>query len=147
MFKHILIPTDGSELSNRAVAAGIELAKKARAKVTGLFVAPPATPMIYGKFMPVGYMSPDEHAELIQRTAREYLGVIESAASQAGVAVECVTVTSDFPADEIIRISNERNVDLIFMASHGRRGVSAVLLGSETQKVLTHTTRPVLVYR
>ena len=147
MFKHILIPTDGSELSNRAVAAAVELAKKARAKVTGLFVAPPATPMIYGKFMPVGYMTPDEHAELIQRTAKEYLGVIESAASQAGVAAECVTVTSDFPADEIIRISNERNVDLIFMASHGRRGVSAVLLGSETQKVLTHTTRPVLVYR
>jgi nucleotide-binding universal stress UspA family protein len=147
MFKHILIPTDGSDLSNRAVAAGIELAKKARAKVTGLFVAPPATPVIYGKFMPVGYMSPDEHAELIERTAKEYLGVIKKAAKQAGVTVECVTVTSDFPADEIVKAADERNVDLIFMASHGRRGVQALLLGSETQKVLTHTSRPVLVYR
>jgi nucleotide-binding universal stress UspA family protein len=63
------------------------------------------------------------------------------------VAVECVSVTSDFPADEIVKAADERNVDLIFMASHGRRGVKAVLLGSETQKVLTHTTRPVLVYR
>jgi nucleotide-binding universal stress UspA family protein len=147
MFKHILIPTDGSELSNRAVAAGIELAKKARAKVTGLFVAPPPTPVLYDKFMPVGYMTPDDHAELIRRTASEYLGVIEKAAKEAGVAVECVTVTSDFPADEIVKAADERNVDLIFMASHGRRGVKAVLLGSETQKVLTHTTRPVLVYR
>jgi nucleotide-binding universal stress UspA family protein len=147
MFKHILIPTDGSELSNRAVAAGIELAKKARAKVTGLFVAPPPTPVLYDKFMPVGYMTPDEHAKVIQRTANEYLGVIKSAAKQAGVTVECVTVTSDFPADEIVKAADERNVDLIFMASHGRRGVKAVLLGSETQKVLTQTTRPVLVYR
>jgi nucleotide-binding universal stress UspA family protein len=147
MFKHILIPTDGSELSIRAAAAGIEMAKKSRAKITALFVAPPPTPMIYGKFMPVGYMTPDEHAALIQRTASEYLGVIENAAKQAGVAIECVTVTSDFPADEIVKAADERKVDLIFMASHGRRGISAVLLGSETQKVLTHTTRPVLVYR
>jgi nucleotide-binding universal stress UspA family protein len=147
MFKHILIPTDGSEASNRAIAAGVELAKKLHAKVTGLFVAPPATPMFYGKFMPIRYMPPDEHAELIERTAREYLGVIEEACAAAKIPVEAVTVTGDFPADEILKAAKERKVDAIFMASHGHRGMSAVLLGSETQKVLTHAELPVIVYR
>ena len=146
MYKHILIPTDGSDLSRKATAAGVKLAKSIGAKVTGFFAAPPATPVVYEDFVPVGYMTPQQHAELIEKTAAEYLGVIEQAAKSAGVACECMHVTNDFPADAILAIAKKK-CDLIFMASHGRRGLAGVLLGSETQKVLTHSKIPVLVSR
>jgi len=147
MIKHILLPTDGSPLSARAVAAGVKLAKAVGARVTGLFVAPAPTPLVYERFVPVGYMTPEQHAALIERAAARYLGVIEKAAKAAGVPCECVRITSDFPADVILQTATKRRCDLIVMASHGRRGLSAVLLGSETQKVLTHAKLPVLVYR
>ena len=147
MYKHILLPTDGSPLSARAVAAGVNLAKAVGARVTGLFVAPTPTPLVYEHFMPVDYMTPEQHAAVIDRAAARYLGVIEKAAKTAGVACECVRITSDFPADVILQTATKRKCDLIVMASHGRRGLSAVLLGSETQKVLTHAKLPVLVYR
>ena len=147
MYKHILIPTDGSELSRRAIAAGVKLAKSVGAKVTGFFAAPPATPVVYEDFLPVGYMTPEQHAQLIEKTAARYLEVIEKAAKAAGVACECVHVTNDFPADAILAAAKKQKCDLIFMASHGRRGLRGVLLGSETQKVLTHSKIPVLVYR
>jgi len=147
MYKHILIPTDGSELSRRAIAAGVKLAKSVGAKVTGFFAAPPATPVVYEDFLPVGYMTPEQHAQLIEKTAARYLEVIEKAAKAAGVACECVHVTNDFPADAILAMAKKKGCDLIFMASHGRRGLRGVLLGSETQKVLTHSKIPVLVYR
>src|SRR5438552_9369714 len=147
MLKHILLPTDGSPLSARAVAAGVKLAKAVGARVTGLFVAPAPTPLVYERFVPVGYMTPEQHAALIERAAARYLGVIEKAAKAAGVPCECVRITSDFPADVILQTATKRRCDLIVMASHGRRGLSAVLLGSETQKVLTHAKLPVLVYR
>ena len=86
-------------------------------------------------------------AALSGRAAARYLGVIEKAAKSAGVPSECVRITSDFPADVILQTATKRRCDLIVMASHGRRGLSAVLLGSETQKVLTHAKLPVLVYR
>jgi nucleotide-binding universal stress UspA family protein len=92
-------------------------------------------------------MDPDEHAALIERSARQYLAAIEGAASAAGVPCESVSITSDFPADAIVATAKRRKCDLIFMASHGRRGISALLLGSETQKVLTHSKLPVFVYR
>ncbi len=147
MYKHILIPTDGSDLSRKAIAAGVKLAKSIGAKVTGFFAAPPATPVVYKDFVPVGYMTPEQHAELIEKTAAKYLGVIEQAAQKAGVACECIHVTNDFPADAILAMAKQKRCDLIFMASHGRRGLAGVLLGSETQKVLTHSKLPVLVYR
>jgi len=109
--------------------------------------APPATPVVYEDFLPVGYMTPQQHAALIEKTASRYLGVIEKAAKRAGVACECVRVTNDFPADAILAIAKKNKCDLIFMASHGRRGLASVLLGSETQKVLTHSKVPVLVSR
>ena len=147
MYKHILLPTDGSPLSARAVAAGVKLAKAVGARVTGLFVAPAPTPLVYERFVPVGYMTLEQRAALIERAAARYLGVIEKAAKSAGVPCECVRITSDFPADVILQTATKRRCDLIVMASHGRRGLSAVLLGSETQKVLTHAKLPVLVYR
>lgn len=147
MYRHILIPTDGSQLSRRAIASGVKFAKSIGAKVTGLFAAPPPTPLVYGDFVPVGYMTPQQHAEMIERTAAKYLGVIEKAAKNAGVACECVHLTNDFPADAILAVAKKRKCDLIFMASHGRRGLAGVLLGSETQRVLTHSRIPVLVFR
>lgn len=147
MFKHILIPTDGSRLSDRAAAAGVELAAAVGARVTGLFVAPPATPVVFEGLLPVGYASPEEHAQTIERAAARYLGVIEKAALAAGVPYEGVSPTGDYPADAIVEAARQRKCDLIVMASHGRRGMAAVLLGSEVEKVLTQSKIPVLVHR
>ena len=147
MYKHILIPTDGSTASAHAVAQGVELAKATGARVTGLFVAPAPTPLVFDGLLPVDYMQPDEHAALTANAATRYLGVIEKAASTAGVPFEGVTVTGEFPAQAILEMAATRKCDLIVMASHGRRGLAGVLLGSETQKVLTHAKGPVLVCR
>ncbi|MGH8704211.1 MAG: universal stress protein [Burkholderiales bacterium] len=147
MYKHILIPTDGSPLSRKTIAAGVKFAKSCGAKVTGLFAAPAATPVVYKDFVPVGYMTPQRHAAMIEKTAANFLGVIEKAARDAGVACECVRVTNDFPADAILAVAKKKKCDLIFMASHGRRGLAGVLLGSESQRVLTASTVPVLVFR
>jgi nucleotide-binding universal stress UspA family protein len=147
MYKHILIPTDGSEVSRRAIAAGVGLAAALGARVTGLYAAPAATPIVYKHFLPVGYMTPERHAQAIKRAAAKYLEIIAQAAKRAGVKCETVSVTSDFPADAILATAKKRKCDLIFLASHGRHGVAAVLLGSETQKVLAHARIPVLVHR
>jgi nucleotide-binding universal stress UspA family protein len=147
MYKHILIPTDGSTQSAHAVAQGVELAKVVGARVTGLFVSPAPTPVVFEGLLPVGYMQPDEHAAMSARAAARYLGVIEKAATQAGVSCECVTITGEYPADVILQTAVNRKCDLIVMASHGRRGLASVLMGSETQKVLTHAKIPVLVCR
>ncbi|MBI2225801.1 MAG: universal stress protein [Betaproteobacteria bacterium] len=147
MYKHILIPTDGSALSRKAIVNGVKLAKALGAKVTGLFAAPPATPVVYRDHLPVGYMTPQQHAKIIEKAADNYLGVVERVAKRAGVRCECIHVTNDFPAEAILAIAKKNKCDLIFMASHGRRGLASVLLGSETQKVLTHSKIPVLVSR
>ena len=129
------------------MAHGVELAKTIGARVTGLFVAPAPTPVVFEGMVPVALMQPDEHAALTARAAARYLGVIEKATKQAGVAYEGVTVTDEFPAETILKTAAQRKCDLIVMASHGRRGLAGVLLGSETQKVLTHSKLPVLVCR
>jgi nucleotide-binding universal stress UspA family protein len=147
MFKHILIPTDGSELSGKAVKAAVELAAAVGAKVTGFFAAPAATPVIYDDLLPVGYVTPEQHEALIKAASRKNLALIEEAARAAGVPVDVVSVTSEYPAESIVETARDRGCDLIFMASHGRRGLKSVLLGSETHKVLVHSKIPVLVYR
>lgn len=146
-YKHILLPTDGSALSNQSVKAGVELARAIGARVTGLFAAPAPTPLVYEHHMPVAYMTPEEHAQAIERAASSFLGVIEKAAQAAGVPCECIKVTSEYPADAIVEVARRQHCDLIFMSSHGRKGVSALLLGSETSKVLAHAKVPVLVHR
>jgi len=147
MFKHILIPTDGSPLSGAAAQAGIRLARALGARVTGLFAAPPATPVIYRDVLPVGYATPREHERMIRKAVEHHLGAIQAAARAAGVRCEVVSVTSDFPADVIVATANKRKCDLVVMASHSRKGLRGVLLGSETQKVLARSAVPVLVYR
>ncbi|OGA17511.1 MAG: hypothetical protein A3I63_05555 [Betaproteobacteria bacterium RIFCSPLOWO2_02_FULL_66_14] len=147
MYKHILIPTDGSPISARAVRAGMRLAKALGARVTGFFASPPATPVVYRHFVPVGFTTPQAHAAVIDAAAKRYLGAIAGQAKKAGVRCTLERVTSDFPAESILETAAKRGCDLIVMASHGRRGVSGVLLGSETQKVLLHAKIAVMVVR
>lgn len=148
MFKHVLLPTDGSRLSDRAVQRGIQFAKEARARVTALHVVPE-----FRMVVEEGFVSPMT-AELkkrfeteSQQHARKMLAKVEKAAKEAGVKCEVVSVVSDFPYQQIIEIAKKKKCDLIMMASHGRRGLSSLLLGSETAKVLTHSKIPVLVVR
>jgi nucleotide-binding universal stress UspA family protein len=147
MYKHILVPTDGSPLSRAAVRASVRLAKALGARVTGLFVAPPATPLVYHGLLPVGYGTPKHNAAMIERAARRHLDVIERAAREAGVRCETTYVTSDFPSEVILEIAGKRKCDLIYMASHGQRKLNTLLLGSQTQKVLAGAKIPVLVHR
>ena len=147
MFKNILIPTDGSPLSQKAVVKGVELAKSLGAKVTGFFAAPPATPVIYRDNLPVGFAQPGEHAQMIKRTAARRLEFIERAAKKAGVHFEGVHVTSDYPADAILDVAKKKKCDAIVMATQGEGGLRGLFIGSVTQKVLNQSKLPVLVLR
>lgn len=146
MFKNILIPTDGSEQSQRAVRTGIELAKLHGARVTGVHVIPDYHLLIAyeGAFDPVTEERIEEEAKA---RADTYLGQIREAASAADVQCSTVCETSDHPYDAILRTCESSACDLILMTSHGRKGLAAVLLGSETRKVLTHSKVPVLIVR
>ena len=147
MYKHILIPTDGSPLARSAIKAGVKLAKKIGAKVTGFYAAPPATPLEYKGLLPVGYDEPVDRARAIEKMAQRYLEVVEKAAKAAGVRCKVEHVTNDYPADAIIAAAKRNKCDLIFMATHGRGGLRRSMLGSQTQKVLAQSSVPVLVHR
>ncbi|MBV8650338.1 MAG: universal stress protein [Alphaproteobacteria bacterium] len=145
MYKHILIPTDGSELAANAVNHGIALAKSIGAKITAITTTEP-----FHIFSTDPKMLTDT-APIYKKHAAEFaahaLDGVAKAAKAAGVACETVHLEEGFPYEGIIKTANLKGCDLIVMASHGRRGVSAVVLGSETVKVLTHSKIPVLVYR
>ena len=145
MFKHILLSTDGSSLSQAAIQKGIQLAKGMKAKITGISVMPEGKFYMYETDQ--GYEPDRHHVQQHQQQANLNLTVIEEAARAAGVPCETLCGISDHPYEAIISVADENGCDLIMMASHGRSGVKALLLGSETQKVLTHSKVPVLVYR
>jgi len=145
MFKHILLPTDGSKLSDDAVRVGVQLAKTLNAKVTGFHVMPEFHVFTYKTEMLEDTKT--EFAKDSEAHAAQYLSAIEAAAKAAGVPCDIASSTHDQPYEAIIGAAKERGCDLIVMASHGRKGVQAVLLGSETQKVMTHSHIPVLVCR
>ncbi|MBK7617073.1 MAG: universal stress protein [Burkholderiales bacterium] len=145
MFKHVLIPTDGSELSQAAAVKGLRFAKEIGARVTGLHVTPAFHVLTFDTVM-------------IEETREEFLADSQAqgetrmarfkrSAAEEGVPFEAVIESSDHPYEAIVRVAMARECDLILMASHGRRGVQALLLGSETQKVLAHTRISVLVVR
>jgi len=146
MFKHILIPTDGSELSQKAIRVGVELARFHSARVTGIHAIPDYHLMIAyeGAFDPIT----EERIEKEARARAEaFLGFIRETAEAARVPCDTVCETSDHPYDAILKTAAARNCDLILLHSHGRKGLAAVLLGSETRKVLTYSKIPVMVVR
>jgi nucleotide-binding universal stress UspA family protein len=147
MYRNILLPTDGSAQSRAAVLEGIRFARSVGARVTGFFAAPPATPVIYKGVLPVGLATTEQHRRAIERTAARHLEFIEKAARRAGVRCKVVHVTSDFPADAIMAAARREGCDLIVMAPRSKRGLSGMLLGSQTHKVLTQSKIPVLVQR
>ena len=145
MFKHLLLPTDGSELSETAIRQGLRFAKESRAKVTGVSVTPEFHVLTFNTAM-IEDTKKTFLAECRDQ-AKANLARLKKAADEEGVLCDIEIVVSDHPYQAIIRTAESRGCDLIMMASHGRHGVQAVLLGSETQKVLAHTRIPVLVYR
>jgi len=147
MFKHILVPTDGSELSNDTVRRAVTFAKETGARITFFFSKPDYPMAFYGEGALIDPTTPERFAEMAEAQAQEILGAAEKQAQAAGVACASHSVTSDIAYEAIIEAAASTGSDLIFMASHGRRGFSGLLLGSETQKVLTHSKIPVLVYR
>ena len=148
-YKHIMLPIDGSELSLKAEKECTAFAKASGAKVTAIHVIshfrlhyqPWATPKsVHAKIE-------REHEEEAREIAQKMISALTTRTKKAGVACEGLVVVGDHPYEEIIRAAEQRKCDLIMMASHGHRGLDAMLLGSETTKVLTHTRIPVLVVR
>ena len=145
MFTHILLPTDGSRLSDAAVEKGIDFAKSIHAKVTGLCVVPKEYPSYYDGEIPGGFR--DSAETDCRANAKIHLAALLKVAQGAGVACDVVVEASDQPYEAIVKTADQKGCDLVMMASHGRKGLHALLIGSETQKVLTHSRIPVLVYR
>jgi nucleotide-binding universal stress UspA family protein len=145
MYTCILLPTDGTELCERALRHGIALAKLVQAKVVGVTVTHPLHSALPRSLIPKN-LAGIIHAETV-KAADEKLAVVERLAREAGVQVETLRLSNDHPWEALVQAAQDKRCDLIVMASHGRRGVSAVVLGSETHKVLTHSTVPVLVVR
>ncbi|GAA4012349.1 universal stress protein [Actimicrobium antarcticum] len=145
MFKTILVPTDGSALSDKAITAAIEFARLTGGKIIGLSVAEPYP------YSPLseGAMTNDsaEYEEKMRQMARAHVLKIADAASAAGLQYSTYVTESFSPYEEIIDVAAKQGCDVIFMASHGRKGLNKLFVGSETQKVLGHTTIPVLVFR
>jgi nucleotide-binding universal stress UspA family protein len=147
MFKNVLIPTDGSKLSVKAIKSGVAFAKSINARVTGCHVVEPFQPYYFGDYIPPDMPTPKEFERHAREAGAKYLQQIETAARAAGLEYSGSVVKSDAPYTGIIGAAKKGRCDLIFMASHGRSGLSGLLLGSETHKVLTHSKVPVLVYR
>jgi nucleotide-binding universal stress UspA family protein len=148
MFKHILLPTDGSKLSDRAVQRGLELADAVGARVTAVHVIPEFRFMAdEGFILPNSVELQRRYEKESKLRAEKMLNKIGERAAAAGVKFDGVAVSGDVAYEQIIETAKKRKCDLIMMASHGRRGLSGLLLGSETSKVLTHSKIPVLVVR
>jgi nucleotide-binding universal stress UspA family protein len=145
MYQHILLPTDGSALSESAVVHGIELAKSLGARVTGFTAIPEFHIFTYKTTMIEETRG--EYARESEATATKNLRLISDKASAAGVACNVSFVLNDRAAEAIVKAAKDKGCDLIVMGSHGRSGLPSVILGSVTQRVLAHSTVPVLVHR
>ena len=144
MYQRILVPTDGSDITNKAIATAVSLAKALGAKIYTLSVKEPFPYSAISEMQPV---PPQEFFDAQERIAAERVNAVREACQAAGQACEAHTVEAVHPWEAIIEHAKTHACDLIVMSSHGRKGVTALLLGSETQKVLTHTAIPVLVVR
>lgn len=149
MYKHILLPTDGSRLSGKAIKQGIQLAKSLGANITAFNVVLPYQQLMMDDGLMAATTVDFQKRFYEDSLKRSNLLVdkIKAEAKAAGVKCEGVTATSSVPYEAIVKQARKSKCDLIMMASHGRKGLSSILLGSETSKVLTHSTVPVLVVR
>jgi len=146
MYSRILLPTNGSELCEAAVEQGIEFAKSLNASIIAFHAIPASFYVAFTEFGPAEPLQ-DQFEKDAQLRGDKLVNDIADRAQAAGVRAETLTLVNDHAWEAIIEAANTKKCDVIFMASHGRRGLSALLLGSETMKVLTHTKIPVLVYR
>jgi nucleotide-binding universal stress UspA family protein len=147
MFKHILVPTDGSTLSQDTVTRAVSFAKEAGARITLFYAESEALEAYVGMGAISSPHLTQELHERLDGAAKEILDAAEQVARDAGVECHRLVLVGSRPYELIIQAAESNACDLIFMASHGRKGISSLLLGSETQKVLTHSKIPVLVYR
>ena len=149
MFRHILVPTDGSRLAAKGIKAGVKLAKALGARVTGVYVIAPFPTPMYSEavlYAMPGYAEAD-YRKAAEKAAKKALALIEIEAQTAGVSCHTRTVTAAQPWRGILKEARARKCDAIAMASHGRAGLGGLILGSETQRVLAHSKLPVLVTR
>ena len=144
MFKRVLVPTDGSDITSKAIATAIELAKLVGAQLYAISVKEPFPYSAISEMQPT---PPQEFFDAQERIATQRVQAVVELAKAAGIACQAHTVEALHPWEAIIDHAISLDCDLLVMASHGRRGVSALLLGSETQRVLTHSKVPVLVVR
>lgn len=145
MFKKILVPTDGTPLADKVVAAAIEFAKiNKNSKIVGVSVI---VPVLFSPFESLGRVDTEEHEQMLYAQASEYLEKLKDMVDAAGIPCETHITKSSSPAGDIVQVSVEQECDCIFMSSHGRKGLNKFFLGSETQKVLSQASVPVMVYR
>ncbi|HVP09260.1 MAG TPA: universal stress protein [Burkholderiales bacterium] len=148
MYSHILVCTDGSKLSQKAIKTAARLAKALGARLTGAYVGAPYIAPIYSEGMIYSAnVTRAQYEKAVQSAARKALEHVTGAAKAAGVSAGTATITANTPWQGILKAAQSKKCDLIVMASHGRRGLAGLLLGSETVKVLTHSKVPVLVCR
>jgi nucleotide-binding universal stress UspA family protein len=147
MYQKILITTDGSSVSRHTACEGVEFARQMGAQVLALYVAPSYQYPVAVEIIPPSYPTEDEYETRMRQVGAEHTGDILAAARKAGLAAESMTAFADSPALKIVAVAESQRCDLIFMGSHGRSGWGQLLLGSVTNKVLSHTTKPVLVHR
>jgi nucleotide-binding universal stress UspA family protein len=147
MYRKILITTDGSAVSKHTACAGVEFAAQMGADVLALYVAPSYQYPVYVEIIPPSYPSEEEYVAQMHRVGSEHLSTILAQAAKAGLRHEGMTAFADGAALKIVEVADQTGCDLIFMGSHGRSGWGQLLLGSVTNKVLSHTAKPVLVHR
>lgn|SRR5262245_42933745 len=147
MYKHILIPTDGSEVADKAVTAGLEFAREAKARVTLFTAVPEYDPPSEAEIMAHRVISIAEHARRSESAAHGILGPAAHQARTAGVEFRTDYAQCNHPWEAIVEAAKRHDCDAIFMGSHARKGLAKMLHGSETQAVLTHSTIPTVVYR
>lgn len=148
MFKHVLIPTDGSTLALKGARAGVKLAKALGARVSSVYVVPPYVPPMYGEgaiYVPA--LAPQDYRKMMEKQAAKVLSAVEREAAAAGVSCKTLSITDPQPWQGVLRAARKQKCDAIVMASHGRGGLGGLLLGSETTRVLAHSKLPVLVIR
>lgn len=147
MFRNILVPTDGSALSRKGIRKAVALAKITGARITGFHVAPSYKFNVYADYVPPDFILPRDYQARARKVAARHLEAVKKECAAAGVKCETFFTCSDFAADAIVKAAKKYKCDLIAMASHGRSGFTKLLLGSETTKVLSATSIPVLVLR